>query len=208
MPRENVVAGRVSASSLPYQYLVLLVLDSKPTVISLNQNYFELFHLEESFEVDLTAIKERYRDLQNQTHPDRFSAAPEADKMRAIQSNSFVNEAYNTLKSPLSRADYLLQLHGIDTGQASQNDLEMDLLMEQMQLREKLAELPPDESALTELNSMKQDVKKRIQDSQLNFNEKLNTKDLQSAKQIFFEMQFLQKLFAEIEQGEEKRLGY
>lgn len=184
------------------------VINSNPVVISPEQTFFELFELEESFEIDSAAIKQRYRDLQNQTHPDRFSGADEARRMQAVQQNSLVNEAYDTLNSPLKRAGYLLGLHGIDTEQASQNDLDMDLLMEQMQLREKLAELPPGESALTELDKMKRDVKERLQDSHGTFANQFDTDNLQAAKKTFFEMQFLQKLMAEIEQNEEQRLGY
>ena len=177
-------------------------------MISSNQNYFELFQLAESFEIDPASIKEKYRELQNQTHPDRFSGAEETEKLRTIQINSFVNEAYNTLKSPLRRAGYLLQLRVIDTEQASQSDLGMELLMEQMQLREKLTELPTDESALTELEAMKREVKDRLQNSQEKFGRHFESEELQSAKQTFFELQFLQKLLVEIELSEENRLGY
>jgi len=177
-------------------------------VISTEQNFFELFNLDESFEVDLNALTERYHDLQNETHPDKFSGAGEAEKIRALQLNSLLNEAYSTLKTPLKRAGYLLALRGIETEQASQEDLSMDLLMEQMQQREKLAELPGDESALAELEQMKTSVGSRLQNSQSVFADHLNRIELKEAKQLFFEMQFLHKLLAEIEQGEEKRLGY
>lgn len=177
-------------------------------MISPDQNYFELFNVSESFDVDAVLLGERYRELQNATHPDKFSSAGESEKMRALQLNSLVNEAYSTLKSPLRRAGYLLALRGINTEQASQADLGMDLLMEQMQQREKLAELPRDDSALPVLESMKKDVKGRVQQSQSAFTKSLDQNQLQVAKQQFFEMQFLHKLLSEIEQGEEQRLGY
>lgn len=158
--------------------------------------------------MDVIALGERYRELQNQTHPDKFSSAEESEKMRALQLNSLINEAYSTLTSPLRRAGYLLGLRGVDTEQASQADLSMDLLMEQMQQREKLAELPRDDSALSALEAMKKDVKSRVKQSQAQFASHLDKDEIQGAKQVFFEMQFLHKLLAEIEQGEEQRLGY
>lgn len=84
-------------------------------------------------------------------HPDRFANAEEPEKLRAVQLSSYLNEAYETLKSPLRRAAYLLSLRDIDVEQVNQNDLSMDLLLEQIQLREKLDELPIDESALASL---------------------------------------------------------
>ncbi len=173
-----------------------------------NNNFFELFNINESFEVDTIVLGERYRELQNKTHPDKFSAAEESEKMHALQLNSLINEAYATLTSPLRRAGYLLQLRGIDTEIASQVDLNMDLLMEQMQQREKLAELPNDDSAMEELETMKKDATNRVQESANQFASFLEANDIQRAKEVFFEMQFLHKLLSEIEQGEEKRLGY
>ena len=161
-----------------------------------------------AFAVDGELLNARYRDLQNQTHPDRFGNASEAEKLQAVQLNSYVNEAYSTLKSTLLRAGYMLQLNGVDVDAVSQNDLAMDLLMEQMQLREKLAELPKDESALAQLDAMKVDVNERMQQRQDNFAELVAQSEFVGAKKIFHEMQFLTKLLLEIEQGIDTRLGY
>ena len=177
-------------------------------VLSTSQNFFELFDLSVTFEVDSAALTTRYRELQNQTHPDRFSGGTEQEKMLAVQSNSFLNEAYATLSSPLKRAGYLLQLQNIDTEIVDQSDMDMSVLMEQMQLREKLAELPSDESALSELESMKCETKLKLQQKQEKFALEYDGDEIGNAKRIFHEMQFLQKLLTEIEQGEEQRLGY
>ncbi len=177
-------------------------------MISLSQNFFELFELAESFELDSDKLTTRYRELQNSTHPDRFSGGTEQEKMQAVQINSYVNEAYSTLSSPLQRAGYLLRLHDIDTEIVDQSDMDMNLLLEQMQLREKLAELPKDESALPELESMKSDTQAKLNKQQDQFAADYSAGDIQQAKRIFHEMQFLNKLLLEIDQGEEQRLGY
>ena len=127
----------------------------------LNQNFFQLFDLPESFYLDVDNLSAKYRDMQTEVHPDKFAAAPEQEKMHAVQMTSYINEAYSTLKSPIKRAAYILSLQGMDTESVNQNDLGMDLLMEQMQLRESLDELPKDESALPELDRLKKDVKER-----------------------------------------------
>jgi len=80
--------------------------------------------------------------------------------------------------------------------------------MEQMQLRESLHALPGDESALTELEALKKDVSEKFQDRQQKFAHSYQNNMLQEAKKIFHEMQFLNKLLAEIDSGEEQRLGY
>ena len=69
-----------------------------------NQNHFELFGLPARFAVDAAALEARYHELQREVHPDRFAAAPEAERRVSMQRATRVNEAYQTLKSPLRRA--------------------------------------------------------------------------------------------------------
>ena len=177
-------------------------------MLQINNNYFQLFELSESFELDLNSLAEKYREMQVEVHPDRFANAGETEKLRAVQLTSFLNEAYGTLKSPLRRAGHLLGLHGRDVDQVSQSDLGAELLFEQMQLREALDELPDDESALPELDKLKSAVSKKLADRQRNFASNIDQGELDEAKKIFHEMQFLLKLLSEIEIGEEQRLGY
>ena len=174
----------------------------------ITKNFFLLFEITESFEVDLELLAEKYRELQVETHPDRFAAGSEQEKLHAVQLSSYLNEAYDTLRLPLKRAAYLLSLHDLDVKQVDQGELDMDLLMEQMQLREALEELPEDESALTELDSLKWDVQEKLEQRQQNFASYLDNSEFVAAKKLFHEMQFLNKLLKEIERGQEQRLGY
>ncbi len=82
--------------------------------MNLNQNHFELFGLPARFAVDTAALEARYLELQREVHPDRFAAASQAEQRVSTQLATRVNEAYQTLKSPLKRAGYLLQLRGVD----------------------------------------------------------------------------------------------
>ena len=174
----------------------------------INQNFFQLFDLSESFYLDVDHLSAKYRDMQTEVHPDKFAASPEQEKMRAVQMTSYINEAYSTLKSPIKRAAYILSLQGMDAESVNQNDLGMDLLMEQMQLRESLDELPKDESALPELGRLKKDVKEKLSEKQNGFAGEVEQGEYICAKKIFHELQFLHKLLLEIEAGEEQRLDY
>ena len=51
-----------------------------------------------------------------------------------------VNEAHRTLKSPVLRARYLLELNGVDVGFETNTAMPADFLMEQMAMREALEE--------------------------------------------------------------------
>lgn len=145
---------------------------------------------------------------QREVHPDRFANAEEPEKLRAVQLSSYLNEAYETLKSPLRRAAYLLSLRGIDVEKVDQNDLGMDLLLEQIQLREQLDELPSDESALDELERLRSEVRVKLDRQEVKFADCFEQEQFDDAKKIYHELQFLYKLLSEIDAGEENRLGY
>ena len=76
------------------------------------------------------------------------------------------------------------------------------------QLRENLAELPQDESALPKLDAMKAEAKSRIEERESRFSEAFSADQLPQAKKIFHELQFIYKLLDETLQAEEQRLGY
>jgi molecular chaperone HscB len=103
---------------------------------SLKANHFELFHLPSEFSLDAKTLDEAYRAVQSEVHPDRFAAAGDAQKRIALQWATHANEAYQTLRAPLSRAIYLLQLRGIEVGAETHTAMEPAFLMKQMEWRE------------------------------------------------------------------------
>lgn len=105
-----------------------------------SRDYFEVFGLTPAFVLDIEALDKAYRDLQAETHPDRFAHAGDTDQRRAAQWSSHVNEAYRTLKNPFDRARYLLQRQGIDVLDPSNTRLPVEFLTRQMEWREALAE--------------------------------------------------------------------
>lgn len=109
-------------------------------VLDPSKNYFELFDLPLGFAIDAKRLAERYRTLQAVTHPDRFAVAVDHEKRLSLQASTQVNEAYRTLKDPLARARYLLALYTGDPGSDRDTSTDGAFLLEQMELREVLAE--------------------------------------------------------------------
>lgn len=108
--------------------------------LDFNQNYFELFGLAPFFGIDGARLDRAYHELQALVHPDRYAHLPETERRLSMQWATRVNEAYRTLKHPLSRAQYLLGLYGVDTHHESNTAMPTDFLMEQMEWREAAAE--------------------------------------------------------------------
>ena len=104
------------------------------------RNHFELFGLPVAYAIDLERLDRDYREVQGRVHPDRFAAAAESEKRLSMQWATQANEAYRTLRDPVSRARYLLSLKGFDTGEETNTAMPPDFLMQQMELREAAAE--------------------------------------------------------------------
>lgn len=108
--------------------------------MDLTADFFSLFGLPKTFRLNLSELDSRYRDVQAQVHPDRFANAAEAERRLSMQWATRANEAYMTLKKPLARARYLLELAGHDLQAESNTAMPADFLMAQMEWREAVGE--------------------------------------------------------------------
>ena len=81
-------------------------------MISLHDDDFALLGLPRRFQLDLTALDQRWKELQRQTHPDRHAAQGVAAQRVAMQWSVRINEAHQRLRDPVRRAAYLCELFG------------------------------------------------------------------------------------------------
>ena len=102
------------------------------------QNYFELFDLETSFFIDEANLKDSYRREIARFHPDQFASKSDSEKLQALQNTSLLNTAFESIKSPLNRASYLLKLEGVDPFDEKDTAMDHDFLISQIELREQL----------------------------------------------------------------------
>ena len=169
-------------------------------------NYFELFNLPVSFDVDLSTLPQTYQQLQRLTHPDRFASGSEQQKLVAIQKNAQVNDAYSVLKSPLSRAEYLLSLRGIDLQHEQKTIKDAAFLMQQMEWREELSEISEQTDPLSALESLEDEINQTIKSDLAklrNFLKSDLTVAEQSAADIIRQLKFSYKMLSEIELKED-----
>ncbi len=173
---------------------------------SLSQDFFTLFGLPVSYDIDRGQLTERYRQMQNLVHPDRFSNATEQERRLAAQRAARVNEAYQTLKDDLSRARYLLELRGIDP--AARNDLAPAFLMEQMALREQLDELRA-RRARNGLEDLLSGIEARLDAARRSLRTALTRDEIEpeAACRHYHELQFLHRLYEEAQDLEERLAG-
>lgn len=167
------------------------------------QNYFELFGLPVDFNLDASVLTERYRELQKVVHPDRFASASDREKRIAVQQAALINEALHTLKTPLRRARYILQLRGIEFNDEKETSHDPEFLMEQIEFREALQDLRQHEDPFSTLAHLMQEIQQK-QDIMIDqIVDLLDSNDLNAAKSQVQKLQFLEKLRIECENLEQ-----
>src|SRR5579875_851504 len=81
--------------------------------------YFSLFSLPRHLNIDLAALEKAFYAQSRRLHPDRFAARPAAEQADALARSSELNDAYRTLRDPIARTEYLLQLEGVQLEEQS-----------------------------------------------------------------------------------------
>lgn len=168
-------------------------------------DYFSLLSLPRDYAIDLKKLEQAYFTLQRQFHPDRAVGKPSMEKQQAMQASVRLNDAYQTLRDPLKRAEYLLSLSGIAIG-TGVNTLKPSTLLlgEILELREELSDIQSQEQLAlfaqkidTEEKACTGAITKKFSTAALN--------DLQDAGQLTLRLGYLVKLR---EEARQKRLAF
>ena len=169
-----------------------------------SSNFFDVFSIPVAWDVDLKGLGIRYRALQQEFHPDRYATKTEVEKRLAVQSASLINQAFDTLKSPLKRAQYLLELNNVNANQEAHITTDSGFLMQQIELREALAGVSKTQDPWVELERLKYEIEQTYIKLQGEFQHFFSTDALKLAFNTVAKMQFFAKLLTEIEHLEDE----
>ena len=143
-------------------------------------------------------LDKKFRTLQLTFHPDRYANKNDFEKRLAVQTASTINQAYETLSSPLLRAQYLLKLEGFDADQESHITSDGQFLMQQMLLREALSDAKDSANPKDALVSLSIEAQQAAAKIQADFAQYFNTKDYNQAFDALAKMQFACKFVSDI----------
>ena len=106
-------------------------------------DYFSFLGLPRKLNVEQNDLEQRFRGLSRQFHPDYFFNATPIERRASLERSSYLNDAYRTLKNPVSRLEYLLQLEGLAARNPEEASKQVppDLLEEVFALNEELDEI-------------------------------------------------------------------
>ena len=169
-------------------------------------NHFDLFGLPARYAIDGAALDDAYRRLQGQVHPDRFAAAPDAERRVAMQRATQANEAYRVLRHPLQRAMHLLALRGVDLQSETATSRDAQFLGRQMEWREAIE----DARAARNAAALQQLLGELVEEKRARYahlEQLLATDADQPAAEAARQLMFIEKLEQEIGDGLESLDG-
>jgi molecular chaperone HscB len=122
---------------------------------SVPADYFQVFGLPRRLQLDRAALEKRFYQLSRKLHPDLYARASDQEQQWSLEKSSLLNDAWRTLRDPLFRTEYLLELQGIRleeqsrdatdaataSGTAKQQIVPPDLLEEVFELNMQLEEM-------------------------------------------------------------------
>ncbi len=165
-------------------------------------NFFALFEQPVQFEVNQDSLDQHLRLLQKRYHPDNVvknvSDTAHAQK-QSEQASALINQAYQTLSAPDSRASYLLDM--ADQAQNLEHSIaDLDFLEDAMQMRIDLDEAIEDKDRAT-LQQLHPQITERLAKQSERFSTAYQNQEWQTAIDSTQKLKFLVKLNADVTIG-------
>lgn len=113
--------------------------------------YFDYMLGAERLALDPSELTRAFHAASLRVHPDRFAGAGPETQRLSVQHAEFLSQAYQTLRDPWRRAEYVRKLHGAPASGAA---LPAELAEELFEVQE-LVEDAPDEAGMARLRQLK-----------------------------------------------------
>jgi len=136
-------------------------------------DYFGFFGWPQKLTIDPALLEEQFHKLSWKLHPDNFVRASEEERNLSLDRSSQLNDAYRTLRDPITRIEYLLLRLGLRKEGTTKQQAPPELLEEVFELNESLDELREARSEGGDVESLR----KRLIEAQNSFKEKLSEVD-------------------------------
>lgn len=165
-------------------------------------NFFALFEQPVQFEVNQERLDQHLRLLQKRYHPDNIAknlTDTAQAQQHSEQASALINQAYQTLSAPDSRASYLLDMAG-QAQNIEHSIADLDFLEDAMQMRMELDDAIEDKDRQT-LHQLHPQITERLSKQSQRFNDAYQNKDWQTAIDATQKLKFLVKLNADVTTG-------
>ena len=155
---------------------------------------FELLGLPARFDLDTQVIERAFFDRSKALHPDRYAQAPAAERVAALSKSRALNDAYQVLKKPVPRAEYLLERAGVTIGDNERLDPEQ--IMQVLELREELAEARQANDTV-KISALESGMQKRRSAALLELDGLFATSDWAGVKRVLINLRYIDRYLEE-----------
>jgi len=81
-------------------------------------DYFSFLGLPRKLTISAAELEQKFRELSRKFHPDYYYNAPPSERLASLERSSYLNDAYRTLKNPVSRIEHLLAIEGLPSAKS------------------------------------------------------------------------------------------
>jgi molecular chaperone HscB len=165
----------------------------------MDSDYFSFFGLQRRLNIELPLLEKEFYRLSRRLHPDMFARSSPGEQQWSTQKTSLLNDAYRTLRDPIARTAYLLELEGVKLEEQSRAATDEA----RAHGKEKQQVVPPD--LLEEVFELNMQLEEMRMGKKMGERDEQVAKDLENAKSRFEQMlnssnDELQKLWNEWDQ--------
>lgn len=164
-------------------------------------NYFELYGIEPSFNIDAAAVRKKFYELSRTHHPDFNGGGTATEQQEVLEKSAMINEAYKTLLNKDLLIKYILTSKGLLQEEEKYN-LPPDFLMEVMDLNEQVMELDKTDTTavaalMTTAKNLETELYEAIEPVMANYSEDTSTeKELLQVKDYYFKKKYLDRIIS------------
>ncbi|MEK6219992.1 MAG: Fe-S protein assembly co-chaperone HscB [Psychrobacter cryohalolentis] len=162
-------------------------------------NFFALFEQPVQFDIVQDSLDQRLRLLQKRYHPDNVAknvANTAKAQQQSEQVSALINQGYQTLSAPDSRASYLLDMAG-QAQNLEHSIADLDFLEDAMEMRMDLDDAIGDQDIST-LKQLHPQITERLEKQSESFTSAYEIQDWQTAIDSTQKLKFLVKLNADV----------
>ena len=152
-------------------------------------NYFELFDIPITLNIDNSQLSKKYVELQKKYHPDFYTQSDVEEQESVLQKSSDINKALKIFRNKEQTIKYVLGLKGL-LQEEEKFQLPPDFLMDVMDLNENLSD-----GSTIAINAFEKDIYSGVEKIIENYDDAtISTENLLKIKEYYFKKKYLQRI--------------
>jgi molecular chaperone HscB len=172
-------------------------------------DYYRFFGLDRRLRLDPEELQKRFYRLSRLLHPDHYTRKTPRERAYSLEATAILNDAYRTLRDPVSRAEYVLNQAGFESREPRGKDVDPDLLEEVFELNMAIEELrggdssarPQLEVARDKFAAIRDEIDRDLQDHFEEYDATLSRETLQRIRSCLDRRRYVQNLVGEVERA-------